>query len=367
MIRERLRDTLKQYPNVKQIAKRLMALVPLSVRLGKEFWTWYAFFEESEQWSVDQLAAYQIDRLRTLLYELSQTSKFYQQRLSGVVIQHVDTLEQFQAQISTLSRSEFRNNYADIQSSLLEEQRVVKSQTSGTTGMALQFYHPAKDGAREWAAICHQWKRVGYIPGKSRRAEFRGLTAPGKLVEVYPNRNMIRCSILNLKNQHVCHNADEIRKHKIDFYHGYPSALYLLAKEVCNSGIDFPQPKAILLASEVVYDWQLIQIQTAFPNSKLFAHYGCAERTVLAGWCEHRQEYHVLPQYSLVEVDKATSEIIGTNLFNAVNGFVRYRMTDTVLEVKQEPCPDCGRSYIPRLVKLGGRSEDYLYSPQNVP
>ena len=109
----------------------------------------------------------------------------------------------------------------------------------------------------------------------------------------------------------------------------------------------------------------MTQIQKAFPDSKLFAHYGCAERTVLAGWCEYRQEYHILPQYSIVEIDQNTSEIIGTNLFNSLNGFVRYRMTDTVLEAEQEPCPDCGRPYIPRLVTLGGRSEDYLFSPEN--
>jgi hypothetical protein len=39
-------------------------------------------------------------------------------------------------------------------------------------------------------------------------------------------------------------------------------------------------------------------------------------------------------------------------------------MTDTVLDVAKEPCPDCGRPYTPRLSKLGGRSEDYLYSPE---
>ncbi len=365
LMKERLRDRLKHYPNVKRRAKRLLAILPLSMRLGKEFWAWYAFFEESERWSTDQIVSYQMDRLRALLMELTQRSPFYQQRLSGVDIRGLETLEQFQAQVGSLSRSEFREHYADMRSLISGKQRLAKVQTSGTTGMALQFHHHLKDNAREWAAICHQWKRVGYLPGKSRRAEFRGLTASGELVEVFPHENMIRCSIMNLKTQHVRHYAEQIRKHDIDFYHGYPSAFYLLAKEIKNSSIDFPEPKAILMASEMVYDWQLLQIQEAFPNAKLFSHYGCAERTVLAAWCEHRREYHVLPQYSLVEVDPITKEIIGTNLFNSVNGFVRYHMTDTVLDVKYEPCPDCNRPYTPRLIKLGGRSEDYLYSPQN--
>jgi phenylacetate-CoA ligase len=364
--RQVLKATFERYPGVKKTAERLIATVPLSTRLGREFWSWYAFFEESEQWSARQLADYQFDCLRALLSTLLQTSRFYQQRLASLDVQSLNTLQQFQAQVPVLSREQFRENHSDILSSVWKQLRVAKSQTSGTTGMALQFYHLAQDHAREWAAICHQWQRVGYIPGESYRAEFRGLTSPGKLVEVFPSMNMLRCSILNMKTQHVRYYAEEIRKHqRITFYHGYPSALYLLAREISNSDIDFPQPQAILLASEVVYGWQLSQIRAAFPNSKLFAHYGCAERTVLGGWCEHRQEYHILPQYSIVEVDETTSEIVGTNLFNTVNGFVRYCMTDTVLKVEQKPCPDCGRPYIPRLVKLGGRSEDYLYSPQN--
>ncbi len=235
-------------------------------------------------------------------------------------------------------------------------------QTSGTTGKALQFFHTTEDHHREWAAICHQWSRVGYRPGQSRRVEFRGLTSPGNLVDHFPERNMIRCSILNLKGEHVSQYADIISKHDFEFYHGYPSALHLLARTVTDNGLKFPQPRAVLLASEEIYEWQLESIQQAFPDAKLFAHYGCAERTVLAGWCEHRREYHVLPQYSLVEIDPESSEIIGTNLHNSINAFIRYRMTDTVMNSDLEPCPDCGRPYLPRLIDLGGRSEDYLFS-----
>jgi phenylacetate-CoA ligase len=360
-----LKQTMVKFPRIEKTASRLMSSIPLTIRLGKDFWTWYSFFGESEDWSLDQITEYQMSYLHKLLDELSETSEFYRKRFSGLNVHQLTTIDEFRKRIPTLSRSEFRENYSGIRSSKWKQMRLVEARTSGTTGMALQFFHPAKDRMREWAAICHQWRRVGYRPGKSRRAEFRGLTNPDKIVSVFPEMNMIRCSVLHLKHQHVCHYADEIRKYGVDFYHGYPSALYLLAKEICNSGIIFPQPEAILLASEIVYDWQLAQIKMAFPKSKVFAHYGCAERTAMAGWCEYRQEYHVLPQYSLVEIDETTSEVIGTNFFNDVNGFVRYRMSDTVLEMNKASCPDCGRSYVPRFVHLGGRLEDYLYSPDN--
>lgn len=119
-----------------------------------------------------------------------------------------------------------------------------------------------------------------------------------------------------------------------------------------------------MLASEMVYEWQIDALRNIFPNARLYAHYGCAERTVLAGWCEYEQIYHVLPQYSLVEIDPETSEIIGTNLYNTINGFVRYRMTDTVLEPSWDTCPACHRPYIPRFKAVGGRTEDFLFSPE---
>jgi len=132
--------------------------------------------------------------------------------------------------------------------------------------------------------------------------------------------------------------VESVRTHNIEFIAGYPSALHLLSSVIRSSGIDFPQPRGVFLASEQVFDNQCESIRQAFPSTQIIAHYGCAERTVLAGWCEHRREYHVLPHYALVETDSDTGEVIGTNLYNTVNGFVRYRMTDTVLERSDQPC-----------------------------
>ena len=360
----KMKEFLNNYPRVKQMARKMVSVVPLSKRLGREFWEWYSFFEESEQWTVDQLRQFQVERIRLLLSELVRTSVFYRNRFDTTDVNSISSLDEFRAKTPSISRKEFRDNYAQILSASWPNNRAVPVKTSGSTGMPLQFYHRADDWAREWAAICHQWKRVGYDPSKSRRAEFRGMTSSNKIIDAYPEQNKIRCSILHMEPKHVRHYGEAIRSYNVDFFSGYPSAIYLLAKEVSSSVTDFPQPTAILLASETIYDWQLNQIRSAFPSAKVFAHYGCAERTVLAGWCEDRNEYHVLPQYAFVEVDPTTSEIIGTNLYNTINGFVRYRMTDTALHTDVDSCR-CGRQYSPRLSKIGGRTEDYLYSPTN--
>jgi len=358
------KDWLKKYPRIRQTAGKLIAKIPPSFRMGKQFWYWYSFFRESEKWTPDQLNNYQYETLRDLLGELYRTSSFYRKRLDGIDISQIDSLASYQKAVPDLSRDEYINNLNEIISSEINRKNLIKAQTSGTTGKALQFYHTREDDLREWAAICHQWGRVGYNPGVSRRTEFRGLVLSDKLIDYFPENNMMRCSILNMKKENIKLYGEAISREKADFYHGYPSALYLLAITIIREGLKFPQPDAILLASEQVYEHQLEALAEAFPKTKLLAHYGCAERTVLAGWCEHKREYHVMPQYGIAEVDNKTGEIIGTNLFNRVNGFIRYRMTDTVLAQSSDVCPDCGRGYVPRFISIGGRSEDYLYSPE---
>lgn len=357
-----MRNLLKKFSGSEELVRRMISLYPLSSRLGRHFWKWYAFFEESQNWSLEKLQAYQFEQLRLLLAKLVETSPAYAERLSGVAIQDIRTMSEFQRSVPSLSRAEFSSSYSQILSRKFNRKSCVPSGTSGTTGSALQFFHPIENQQFEWAAICHQWKRVGFDPVKSRRAEFRGLTRPGSLFQRFPEQNMVRLSILELNQKALPVMSEEIKRQQASFFHGYPSAIYLLAKEVMRSGLAFPQPEAILLASEMVYDFQVEQIQTAFPNARMFAHYGCAERTILAAWCEHRRVYHVLPQYSLVEIDATTGEIVGTNLYNAENGFVRYRMTDTAAGVETTACPACHRQYVPIILGIDGRQEDFIYS-----
>ena len=62
-----LRKLLGPHSQIEQLTNRLMAAIPLSNRLGRRFWEWYAFFQESEAWSLEQIQEFQFGRLRSLL------------------------------------------------------------------------------------------------------------------------------------------------------------------------------------------------------------------------------------------------------------------------------------------------------------
>lgn len=343
-------------PGLESAARRMVATVPYRFRLGRTFFEWYGRFEQAESWSHDRVAEYRHVLLIDLLKVLKESHPEYRERLRDVTAEQA--AEGLQSIFPVMTRDKFRETLA----APLLARRLSIAGTSGTTGNALQFFHDAEDDQREWAAICHQWRRIGYDPLKSRRAEFRGLVSPGRLIQKFPEYNMLRCSILDLRSDSVRLYAQECLSSGIEFLHGYPSALYLLAQTCIQEGIVFTGIRGVMLASEMVYPHQIAMIEQAFPQAQLLAHYGNAERVALGAWCEHQRTYHMLSLYSLIEVD-ADGSLIGTNLFNRVNPFIRYRMSDRVTVSETSICVSCHRSSDPLITAVEGRAEDYLFSP----
>lgn len=355
-MRKKIEARLRAIPGLESAARRLKATVPYRYRLGRHFFEWYQRFEDAELWSAEQTTDYRQKLLVQLLQNLKHRHPTYREMLRGR--DPAQAAADLTSVFPVLTRSGFRA----IPSRPELASHLSSASTSGTTGNALQFYHDAEDNQREWAAICHQWRRIGFDPMTSRRAEFRGLVPAGQLVQKFPEHNMLRCSILDLGCDSVRYYAKVCRDNRIEFLHGYPSALDLLARTCLKEGIRFEGIRGIMLASEMVYPHQIEMIEQAFPGARLIVHYGNAERVALGAWCETERTYHLLPLYSMIEVQDDGS-LIGTNLFNTVNPFIRYQMSDRVTLAESKMCPACGRYADPLVLTVEGRAEDYLYSP----
>ncbi|MBU0983726.1 MAG: hypothetical protein KKA42_07635, partial [candidate division Zixibacteria bacterium] len=196
---EWLKEWVRRHPRVRELTGRLGGRLPASMRLGRDFLHWYAFFQESETWTPEQHRAFQLERLRDLLGELRETSDFYRERLGGLTLSDCDSIAWLQKHVPALTRDQFMAEHGRILNRTGVPKNARLYTSSGTTGKSVQFYHTAEDDQREWAAICHQWSRVGYDPAQSRRAEFRGPTRSGELTDVSLERNLVRCSTLHLR------------------------------------------------------------------------------------------------------------------------------------------------------------------------
>ncbi|MCD4650170.1 MAG: hypothetical protein K8S56_00050 [Candidatus Cloacimonetes bacterium] len=357
-----LKEISRQFPAIRKLYHKLWHKTPYSWRLGKEFWCWYTLYNESETWSIEEIESTQLNFLKELLYNASKCL-YYAPFLRDVNIDKLDSPDCLKDIFPVTDRNTYLSNYKTILSPEYKKFKRASYATSGTTGLALQYYHRFDESKRESAAIFYQWKRVGFIPGKTVKAEFRGLTDSGNIQHI-SGPNSWRYNILDFSSEAVKTYSTHIRNRNIKFFHAYPSALYLLCHTINKYKIPFPQPEAIMLASENVYDWQLNLIEKVFPEAKIIVHYGCAEHVVLGAWCEHRRSYHCLPLYSVVETDPQNGTVIGTNLHNPINPFIRYRMSDVAKISKERTCSQCKRPLYPLIDSVEGREEEYLYSPE---
>ncbi|PKP61718.1 hypothetical protein CVT91_02170 [Candidatus Atribacteria bacterium HGW-Atribacteria-1] len=362
-----MRNLIRKAPFwIKKPIKYLYGLMPYEKRLGRVFWDTYNFLQESQWWSKEKLEEYQMKELEKLLKHAYKNVPYYrrvfdERGLKPKDIQDFDDLKK----LPYLTKDEFRDNFNNkkIISKNIKLSKLPLSHTSGTTGKPLQFYVNIDEGAKEWAFICHQWSRVGYKPG-DKRIELRG--SVNQKIPIFYSKpsNIIRFSPIIENKEKAKLYLKKMEEFGAQFLHGYPGAIasFALLIKQYKLNINF-KLKAILFASEIIYKWEREIVENIF-DCRVFSHYGCAEKTILAAECEKSQIYHCLPQYGITEFDPKTKEVIATGFINTLNPFIRYKMTDVALNPRFESCEKCKRNYYPIFDGVEGRLEDFIVTPE---
>ncbi len=342
-------------------------LAPIRVKYGKVFWKTYNFLKKSEWWDKKKFEDYQIAKLRELLNYAYKNIPYYQRifnerRLKPKYIQNIDDLKS----LPVLTKDIYKKKFKDLVAVNLDHKLVRRHHTSGTTGKPLQFYEHFWTIQMEHAFIYHLWSRVGFKPGDSLM-RLRGTLLSDKLIFYDAITNTLNFTPKFDGKRLVKYYLQKMAQFGGQFLHGYPSAIALFALTIKKYNFIVPfRLKAVFFASETIYSWEKEIVEEVF-NCRIFNHYGMAEKVVLAGACEKISNYHCLPQYGIVEIDKDNNEIIGTGFLNYANPFVRYRTTDIVSSPVTDFCPQCGRAHFPIFPSVEGRLEDFIITTDGVP
>jgi phenylacetate-CoA ligase len=229
--------------------------------------------------------------------------------------------------------------------------------TGGTSGNQLRFYVDDVSQSVETAFVHRLWSRVGYTP-RCRKAAFRGVPFPDLRPGVYwrsnPIYNEMQFSPFHMSESTMGAYVDELSRYDPSYFHGYPSAIDLLAEYVIRNDLTrlFGRVRAVLLVSEAVTEAQRERIERAF-SARAFAMYGHSERLILGGECELTSVYHHTPDYGVMEIvgddggpltePGNRGELVGTGLLNRSMPLIRYRTGDraTLMEARCE----CGRQW----------------------
>lgn len=353
-------------------AKCVYGILPLPIRYGKVFRNTYAFLQESQWWSQQQLEEYQLEQLNRLLHHAYENVPYYrkvfdERGLKPEDIQNFDDLRK----LPYLTKEIIQENLPGLIAKNYPRSKLQYVTTGGSTGIPLGFYHEKGiSDAKEWAFMLTQWKRVGF-KNNDRCIVLRGAVvqsaSKGKLWEYDPINKWQILSSYHMTDETLPKYIAKIRKFKPVFIQAYPSAITILARFIKENKIEpFPTIKAILCGSENLYDWQRNLLEEVF-QCRVYSWYGHAEQVVLAGECEKSTHYHIFPEYGIVELigkdgkpvtqENELGEVVATGLNNFACPLIRYRTMD--LAVLANTKCGCGRNY-QLLKKVEGRLQELI-------
>lgn len=343
--------------------------IPDYIRYGRVFRETYKFLEESQYWDKSQLEEYQINQLQKIIRHAYETVYYYKKIFDEYDIKP-NQIQDFGdlKKVPYLTKEIIRSNLSDLISNKYNKKNLGYVTTGGSTGMPMRFYVDNNyDRPREWAFIAHMWSRIGYNTKKLNKSVIlRGLTIDDGYYE-YKNRALILSSF-SLKEQNIISYLNLIKKFNPTFIQAYPSSISIMSKYIIENKIEMnlKDLKAIICASENLYEYQRNEIEQAF-ESRVYSFYGHSEHACIGGECEKSHFYHLQSEYGYTELineneqdvteEDEIGEIVATGFNNYVIPFIRYRTCDMVINT-DKGC-SCGRNY--KLIKgVEGRKQYYF-------
>ena len=327
------------------------------------------FVRQTQYWSTQQIAQYQNEKLQELIQHAYHHVPYYHDyfKAHGLLPEDIKTIADL-SKIDVIHKIDVQNHPEHFMADNASEFHPIRHHTGGTTGIPFVYYNDRKSWALNWALKMRTFEWGGYSYGIDRL----GVMAGGSLT---PKKNMgwkhyIWRWINNYYTMPISHMTGEImsgyvvqlRKQKIKFLRGYPSALVTFAEYILKNKIELSM-KAVFTTAEMLYPHQRKIIESAF-QCKVFDVYGCGDGMGQATECENHKGMHVCFETSIMQMLDANGnevkegdvgEIVLTSLNDYAMPLIRYAPGDMALKASSG-C-DCGRN-MPMIEKIIGRSSD---------
>lgn len=342
-------------------------------RYTPPFSTYFKSLLNSEGFSEEEITRLQRNRLLNLLEGAKKYTAYYGPILPEFSSQDTLDVQEILSHVPVLKKDSFRSSPEAFLSKKFDHKKLIKINTSGTTGAPMTVYMTPEARKMNYAFFARAKKWAG-TDGFERSLTFAGrLVVPMKQKSPpYWRSNIFfrnrLFSSYHLSEKNLPSYVDSILRYQPNFIDSYPSSLYPIAEYILNKGITGIRPKGILTSSETLLEHQREAIEKAF-SCKVFDQYGSAEQAIFVSQCEHGS-YHLNPEYGLLEVvDKKNNpvragelgEFVCTGFTNEAMPLIRYKIGDMGI-VSKDNCP-CGRNF-PVIEKIIGRMDDILVTPE---
>lgn len=326
---------------------------------------------ERDHWPRSRLLAWQRESLEELLDRAAHMVPHYRLKLSVLAIDGVQDL----AKWPVLGRVEVRRHPRELLVDGARRQSMFAIHTSGSTSTPLALWINRRDLQRWYALVEARWRRWFGVSRTDRWA-----IIGGQLVAVPQRRTppfwvwnaglrQLYLSAYHISRETAAAYLEAMRRHRVSYLLGYPSAVHEISRAVLRSRLPVPELAVVVTNAEPLLQYQREEIEAAFA-CPVRETYGMAEMVSAAGECEHGA-MHVWPEAGVVEVlddndlplpSGCEGRLVCTGLINTDMPLVRYDVGDRgVFATDGGACP-CGRT-LPVLSKIEGRSDDLIVTP----
>lgn len=330
----------------------------------------FQFYQQTLNWSRDQIIQYQNDKLNLLLKHAITTVPFY---IDYCKEQHL-TLQDFKSRddlkkLPLINRDIIQKNNQQLVSANFKITELGKGGSSGTTGIPINYYYDKKDESAGIGAGTILWAMAGKYPGMknfyiwgNEHSIERWKTLSSKAKNFLMRQKNVASTLLN-EPQYIENVVSQLVQFKPKFIEGYPGAIYTLANYCKKNNISVKGIKAVLCTAENIEDPHRQLIEDVFaPTADL---YGSGEVLGVAVRPVNDDKYYILEPHIIMELEKTGIdgfyEVLLTDLDNFAMPFIRYKIGDMVDGI-YEPATDAKYpfSYFKKII---GRSADIIYLP----
>ncbi len=308
-----------------------LAYLPFDIRLGNK----YTSFKKNSE--VKPEKKYIFNGMYKLVSHAAEHIPFYKYHYEKVGFDY-RKLKYFEdlVEIPIINKS-------DLQKFSLEERKVafkkgIKTNTGGTSGQPLDLILDSNAYSQEWAHMHTIWQGLGYKTS-SIKLTLRGMNLGSHPIKYNFIHNEFQINAYCDFKLVVESLTKLVARYKIEYIHGYPSAIYEFAKALSERQPSLVKSlrknlKGIFLGSEypVPIYREFAEKVFGVPSISWFGH---TEMAVLAREVSQKLVYHPFHSYGYaesVEIDDK-KHLLGTTLHNYVSPLIRYDTGDLISPV----------------------------------
>jgi phenylacetate-CoA ligase len=250
------------------------------------------------------------------------------------------------------------------------QEKVVASRTSGSTGSPMIFYRSVEQESWFWALRMRIWGWAGYRPGDP----YLTINLNPRLAWKKRIQDVLfRCTYLtfNADNQDSARIVEVLRSRRIPNLNGFSSSLFVLARYMKERGIPNPGVSGVTSTGDTLFPEYREAVESAF-GTRVLDYYGAGgEGLHLASQCpQSGSRYHLHPENAVVEIldDEGPAapgipgRIVVTQLDNPAMPLIRYELGDVAVGAPDGIRCECGRT-LPMLERIEGRIPDLIVAP----